>query len=310
MQPITITLSEQYEKLNPDNPLNVNPPPLYHQQRTCEALQENELVINSYNTGTGKTKAALFHLFDLKGENVLFIAPTNELIRQHVEDIQKFVEQYSDRLDFHVLEVNAEKLRELDAGDDFEQRNPKKLHELIQNPLKYFPEMEHKKPIILVTNPDIFYLCFYFAYSRLDERNLFADFLKGFDYIIVDEFSMANVDFSEEFNTAIEQKQVAEQAALQKQYELQSAEKDVEITLARAAGEKKAAVIAAEGRAEARKLEAQAEAEALRLIAEELEGNPALITYQWATQLSPSITTVLLPADQAIILDAKSLVGK
>ena len=192
MQPITITLSEQYEKLNPDNPLNVNPPPLYHQQRTCEALQENELVINSYNTGTGKTKAALFHLFDLKGENVLFIAPTNELIRQHVEDIQKFVEQYSDRLDFHVLEVNAEKLRELDAGDDFEQRNPKKLHELIQNPLKYFPEMEHKKPIILVTNPDIFYLCFYFAYSRLDERNLFADFLKGFDYIIVDEFHYYN----------------------------------------------------------------------------------------------------------------------
>ena len=132
----------------------------------------------------------------------------------------------------------------------------------------------------------------------------------GENHIIVTEFSMANVEFSEEFNRAIEQKQVAEQAALQKQYELQSAEKDVEITLARAAGEKKAAVIAAEGRAEARKLEAQAEAEALRLIAEELEGNPALITYQWATQLSPSITTVLLPADQAIILDAKSLVGK
>ena len=132
----------------------------------------------------------------------------------------------------------------------------------------------------------------------------------GENYIIVDEFSMANVDFSEEFNTAIEQKQVAEQAALQKQYELQSAEKDVEITLARAAGEKKAAVIAAEGRAEARQLEAKAEAEALRIIAEQLEGNPDLIRYEWATQLSPSITTVLLPAGQDIILDAGSLVGK
>lgn len=132
----------------------------------------------------------------------------------------------------------------------------------------------------------------------------------GANHIIVDEFSMANVEFSEEFNTAIEQKQVAEQAALQKQYELQSAEKDVEITLARAAGEKKAAVIAAEGRAEARMLEAQAEAEALRIIAEQLEGNPELIRYEWATQLSPSITTVLLPAGQDIILDAKSLVGE
>ena len=194
MPQITIMLSEQYEKLSPTNPLGIEPPPLYHQQRTYEALQGNELVINSYNTGTGKTKAALFHLFDLKGENVLFIAPTNELIRQHVEDIQKFVAQYGDRLDFHVLEVNAEKLRELDAGDDldYKPRNPKKLHELIQNPLKYFPEMKRKKPIILVTNPDIFYLCFYFAYSKLDERNLFADFLKGFDYIVVDEFHYYN----------------------------------------------------------------------------------------------------------------------
>lgn len=194
MPQVTIMLSEQYEKLEPTNPLGIEPPPLYHQQRTYEALQVNELVINSYNTGTGKTKAALFHLFDLKGENVLFIAPTNELIRQHVEDIQEFVAQYDDRLDFHVLEVNAEKLRELDAGDDvdYKQRNPKKLHELIQNPLKYFPEMKRKKPIILVTNPDIFYLCFYFAYSKLDERNLFADFLKSFDYIVVDEFHYYN----------------------------------------------------------------------------------------------------------------------
>lgn len=126
--------------------------------------------------------------------------------------------------------------------------------------------------------------------------------------IIVDQFSLANVEFSEEFNKAIERKQVAEQAALQKQYELQAAEKDVEITLARAGGEKKAAIIAAEGRAEARKLEAKAESEALRLIADQLRGNPDLIRYEWASNLSPSISTVLLPSDQSIILDSKSLV--
>jgi regulator of protease activity HflC (stomatin/prohibitin superfamily) len=125
--------------------------------------------------------------------------------------------------------------------------------------------------------------------------------------IIVDQFSMANVDFSDEFNRAIEQKQVAEQTALQKQYELQSAQKEVEITLARAEGEKKSAIIAAEGRAQARRLEAQAEAEALKLIATELRGNDNLIKYEWATRLSPTISTVLLPADQSLILDAKSL---
>lgn len=129
-------------------------------------------------------------------------------------------------------------------------------------------------------------------------------------HISTDELSLANIEFSQEFNSAIERKQVAEQGALQKQYELQAAQKDVEITLALAEGDKKAAVIAAGGRAEARKIEAQAEAEALRLVAEQLRGNPDLIRYEWAVRLSPSVSTVLLPADQAIILDSKSLLEK
>ena len=132
----------------------------------------------------------------------------------------------------------------------------------------------------------------------------------GRNDIMVDQFSMANVQFSEEFNRAIEQKQVAEQTALQKQYELQAAEKEVEITLARAAGEKKAAVIAAEGRAEARALEAQAEATALGLIAAQLRDNPSLIQYEWANKLSPTVNTVLLPPGQDIILGADALIGK
>ena len=127
-------------------------------------------------------------------------------------------------------------------------------------------------------------------------------------YVVVDQFSLANVAFSEEFNKAIERKQVAEQEALQKQYELQAAQKEVEISLARAEGEKKAAIIAAEGRAEARRLEAQVEAEALGLIAEQLRGNPELIEYEWARNLSPNVTTVLLPSDQSLLVDTSSLI--
>ncbi|MHB1296658.1 MAG: prohibitin family protein [Anaerolineae bacterium] len=125
--------------------------------------------------------------------------------------------------------------------------------------------------------------------------------------IVVDQFSLADVSFSDEFDAAIERKQVAEQAALQKQYELQSAQKDVEISLARAEGEKKAAIIAAEGRAEARKLEAEAEAEALRLIAIQLRGNSDLIRYTWAVKLAPGVSTVMLPSDQEIILNTGDL---
>ncbi|MFO7917115.1 MAG: prohibitin family protein [Anaerolineae bacterium] len=130
------------------------------------------------------------------------------------------------------------------------------------------------------------------------------------NYLIVDQFSLANIEFSPEFDAAIEKKQVAEQAALQKEYELQAAQKEAEIEVAKAEGEKNAAVVAAEGRAESRKLEAQAEAEALSMIAEQLRGNPALIQYEWASNLSPSVKTVLMPSDQDIMLDAESLVGE
>lgn len=128
------------------------------------------------------------------------------------------------------------------------------------------------------------------------------------NYIIVDAFSLADVAFSDEFNAAIERKQVAEQSALQKQYELQSTQKDVEITLAKAEGEKQAAIIAAEGRAESRRIEAEAEADALALIADQLRNNPTLIQYEWAMNLSPTISTVLLPSDQGLLLDSSSII--
>jgi regulator of protease activity HflC (stomatin/prohibitin superfamily) len=138
--------------------------------------------------------------------------------------------------------------------------------------------------------------------KRLIQDNLEARL--AVNNIVVDQFSLANVEFSDEFNRAIEQKQVAEQSALQKQYELQSAQKDVEIALARAEGDKKAAIIAAEGRAEARRVEAEAEAEALRIIALQLRGNPELISYEWARNLAPNVSTILLPSDQNLILDS------
>ena len=192
MPEITVTLNTGYEKINPTNPLGLKFPPLYHQQRTYEALKTNELVINTYNTGTGKTRASLLRLFDLEGENVLFIAPTNELIHQHANDIREFVDEH--RLNFVVAEVTGQKLREWEIVDDpgYRVRNPRKLHELIQNPRDYFSELTQRSPLILVTNPDIFYLCFYTVYSPLDSANLFRDFLVEFNYIVIDEFHYYN----------------------------------------------------------------------------------------------------------------------
>ena len=59
MSEITINLNAGYEKISPTNQFDLKHPPLYHQQRTYDALKTNDLVINTYNTGTGKTRAAL-----------------------------------------------------------------------------------------------------------------------------------------------------------------------------------------------------------------------------------------------------------
>ena len=192
MSEITISLNADYEKISPTNKFDLTHPLLYHQQRTYDALKTNDLVINTYNTGTGKTRASLLRLFDVKNENVLFIAPTNELIHQHAKDIREFVEEHE--LNFCVAEVTGQRLREWEVIDDpgYRLRNPRKLHELIQNPRDYFPEMTRQAPLILVTNPDIFYLCFYSVYSQLDTANLFRHFLQDFDYIVIDEFHYYN----------------------------------------------------------------------------------------------------------------------
>src|SRR6266566_6688401 len=104
---ITLTLEPQYEDVwlgNNPSPATFPPgqPPLLHQQRTYHA--EQPLIVNTYNTGTGKTKAALlrllkrardkgFHLLDSTEDNALLIAPTNELLAQHANDADQFCQE-------------------------------------------------------------------------------------------------------------------------------------------------------------------------------------------------------------------------
>ena len=153
----TFTLEGQIERVAAHNPFStLEHTPLYHQLRTFEALERSHLVVNTYNTGTGKTMAALLHLFRLSRlngtrKNVLFIAPTNALIGQHAADIREFVRK--NKLDFFVAEVNAAALRKM-AND----RSGETLYRLITNPLTYYewlglPANEHRKrPLVVVVS--------------------------------------------------------------------------------------------------------------------------------------------------------------
>lgn len=79
------------------------------------------------------------------------------------------------------------------------------------------------------------------------------------------EITISDIDFSDKYDSAIEAKQVQEQQALQKQYELQKTETEAKMAAAAAKGEAESKIARANGDAESVKLAAKAEAEALRI---------------------------------------------
>lgn len=79
------------------------------------------------------------------------------------------------------------------------------------------------------------------------------------------EVGIGDVDFSDKYDAAIEAKQVQEQQALQKEYELQKVETEAKMAAAVAKGEADSQIARALGQAESVKLEAQAQADALRI---------------------------------------------
>lgn len=120
---------------------------------------------------------------------------------------------------------------------------------------------------------------------------------KGF---IMDRFLLRNVTFSPEYAATVEQKQVAQQQTIQKEYEAEQIRR-------LAAGEADRIRIIAEAEAEAIRVKAQAEAEALRVIAAELAERPDLITFRYVEKLGPGIKVMLVPNNAPYLLPLPSL---
>jgi len=118
--------------------------------------------------------------------------------------------------------------------------------------------------------------------------------------LILVDFVLRDVHFSEEYAIAVEQKQIAEQQAQQAQFVVESKKQEAEQARQIARGQADAAVIAAQGAAEARLIEANAEAEANRLLAESL--TPTLIEYQYVLKLAPGVDTIFIPSGNQFIL--------
>jgi regulator of protease activity HflC (stomatin/prohibitin superfamily) len=121
------------------------------------------------------------------------------------------------------------------------------------------------------------------------------------------DFILRNITFSPEYAASVEQKQIAEQQALQAALVVEQRRQEAEQARQVAQGQADAAVIRAEGAAQARIIEAQAEAQALDLIAAALQGREELLNYQYITKLTPGIQAMLLPSNAPFLLPLPTL---
>jgi regulator of protease activity HflC (stomatin/prohibitin superfamily) len=127
--------------------------------------------------------------------------------------------------------------------------------------------------------------------------------------LVMIDFVMRNITFTDEYAASVEQKQIAEQLAQQAAYVVQQRQQEAEQARQVAKGQADAAVIIAQGDADARIIEATAEAQALETIALALAGHPELLTYQYITKLAPGIQTMLLPSSSPFIIQLPNGAG-
>jgi regulator of protease activity HflC (stomatin/prohibitin superfamily) len=125
--------------------------------------------------------------------------------------------------------------------------------------------------------------------TKLEENNL----------MLVD-FILRDLHFTEEYAAAVEQKQIAEQNALQAQYIVEQKRQEAEQARQVAQGQADALVIAAEGEAQAILLKAQAQAQANEVLGQSLTS--ALLTYTYIQKIAPNIQVMYLPSGTPLLL--------
>ena len=159
---------------------------LQHQVDVFEAAKTHDIVLDLAPTGTGKTKAGLSKLKHNRDRSAVYIAPTNALIEQQTKAAEEFVKKAG--LPHVVKAASAKQIKQW-SDDRVGRRSGEKLYNVLREPATIFPECGGK-PIILVTNPDIFYYATFFAYNHLDRANIASEFYSSFSTVIFDEFHL------------------------------------------------------------------------------------------------------------------------
>ena len=118
--------------------------------------------------------------------------------------------------------------------------------------------------------------------------------------LIMEDFLLRNIRFSDEYAAAVEQKQIAEQQALQAQFVVEQKKQEAEQARQVAQGAADAVVINAQGEAQAILLKAQAQAQANDVLSKSL--TPELLTYTYINKIAPNVQVMYLPSGTPLLL--------
>ena len=186
--PITIELEpKSIASCEPPEELKFLGHTLQHQVDVFEKSRDHDIIMDLAPTGTGKTKAGLSVLLHNRDRSAIYIAPTNALVEQQTEAAKQFVKDAG--LNHFVIAASAKEVRAW-SNDRVGSRPGEKIYNLLRNPAIFFPELGEYRPILLVTNPDLFYYATFFAYNRLDRVNIASTFYNQFATVIFDEFHL------------------------------------------------------------------------------------------------------------------------
>jgi regulator of protease activity HflC (stomatin/prohibitin superfamily) len=129
--------------------------------------------------------------------------------------------------------------------------------------------------------------------KKMEENNL----------ILVD-FILRDIHFTEQYAAAVEQKQIAEQNALQAQFVVQQKKQEAEQARQTAQGAADAVVIGAQGEAQSIEIRAKAQAAAWTALAAVLRDHPEMLTYEYIQKIAPNLQVIYLPSGTPLLLPA------
>jgi regulator of protease activity HflC (stomatin/prohibitin superfamily) len=118
----------------------------------------------------------------------------------------------------------------------------------------------------------------------------------------MDDFLLRNIRFSDEYAAAVEQKQIAEQQALQAKFVVEQKKQEAEQVRQTAQGAADSVVIAANGEAQSIQIKAKAQALAWAALAQVLQNSPEMLTYEYIQKIAPNMQVIYLPSGTPLLL--------